>query len=147
METLEFEVRGIVPPRNVKRPSMWNNKKEIPRIIALRKMAYECFKGREPFIGKIKLDIEIHIPQSYNEPGDLDNFIKGICDALSRAIGPLQKEANEMYSKLENIDFHPKKFWVIWDDRQFNEINARLIREEADDFYYKIRIEGRSDGE
>lgn len=145
MKILEFEVRGIVPPRNVTKPSMWKNETEVPRVIELRKKAFECFKGKTPFSKNIKMTIEIFIPKDYNEPGDLDNFIKGIFDCLSKPKDALNHPDFILHEKFilpENYDIHPERFTVIEDDEAIIEVKAKKLFEDTEEPYYRIKIEG-----
>lgn len=144
MRCVEFVVRDEVPPRNVGKKSMWRHETETPRVIEFRRSAREAFGDREPLSRNIRLTIEIRIPADYNEPGDLDNFIKGICDGLRKP-----KEAlinpnfrfHETFNLPENRDIHPERFEVIKDDRDIVEIHATMSKE-SEDLNYKVTIEG-----
>lgn len=145
MESIKFEVRGSVPPRNVGTKSMWNNETEIPRLIKLRKSALKVFEGTRPFSKNIKLGIEIHIPSNYNKPGDIDNFIKGICDSLCVPRTSLANKnfpVHEQFNLPENQDIHPRIFEVIEDDEQIVEIMATKTIGESEDLYYRVTIDG-----
>ncbi|TET90492.1 MAG: hypothetical protein E3J35_06390 [Methanomassiliicoccales archaeon] len=145
MRKVEFEVHGCVPPRNVRPPSMWNNPTEIPRVMKLRKSALSAIRGRKPFSKDIKLAIEILVPRSHNKPGDLDNFIKGICDSLYKPVKSLENEnfePNEIFRRPENEDVHPSKFEVIDDDGQIVKIHATMAVVESEDWFYSITVEG-----
>ena len=131
-----FNVEGIVPPRNVRtNNSLWNNKTEVPRLIELRKKAFDAFYGDVSLSKNITLSVNIHLPHTYNKPGDLDNFIKGICDGLMRCQNHPQLELHETFEKKEYVKIHPKSFAVINDDEQIVKITATKsfedIREES----------------
>jgi hypothetical protein len=113
-----FKVEDIVPPRNVKGKSMWNNDTEVPRIIELRRQAYEALGGSLPLSKEIKLDITIHLPRNYNTPGDLDNFIKGICDGLMKCLHHPQLKLHEDFEKDENAKISPRSFAMIDDGKK-----------------------------
>ena len=145
MESVEFEVRESVPPRNVGAKSMWNNETEIPRVIELRRSAMEAFQGRRVLSENIKLGIEIHIPKSYNKPGDLDNFIKGICDSLYVPKVSLENPnfpIHEYFDLPENQDVNPRTFEIIKDDEQIVEIHAKKIVGDEEELFYSVKIEG-----
>jgi Holliday junction resolvase RusA-like endonuclease len=144
MERVEFEVHGEVPPRNVRRPSMWRHKTETPRVIKLRRSALKAFGNRQPLSRRIKLTVEIHIPRNHNAPGDLDNYLKGICDSLSipkEALDDPTFSVHESFNMLENTDIYPGRFSVIENDRDIVEICARMSKE-SDELFYKVTIEG-----
>ena len=146
MDRIEFEVRGEVPPRNVRQPSMWNNPTEIPRVMKLRKSALGAIRGRRPLTGDVRLTIEIHVPESHNEPGDLDNFIKGICDSLSKPVKSLDNEnfePDEIFNSPENREIHPDTFEIIGDDGQIAEIHATMDVVNSADWWYIIIVEDR----
>lgn len=145
MQKMEFEVRDSLPPKNVKPRSMWNSETEIPCIIELRKKALEAFEGKSVLSKNIKLGIEIHIPASYNKPGDLDNFIKGVCDSLyvpKVSLGNPNFPIHESFDLEENEDIHPSTFEIIEDDEQIVEIHATKTIGESESLFYRIRIEG-----
>ena len=138
----KFEVNGIVPPRNVKGKSMWNNDTEVPRTIELRKKAYEAFDGSTLFEA-ITLVIEIYLPRNYNKPGDLDNFIKGICDGLMKCPDHPQLKLHEKFEKDENAEIHPKSIAKIEDDGKIVKIAATISLEDIEEPFYEIMLEGK----
>lgn len=148
MKPIEFEVKGSVPPRNVRTDSMWNNDTEVPRVIELQRSALGVFKGRRPFSKNITLTIDIHIPKDHNKPGDLDNFIKGICDGLSPPreiqvdpLFPLHKK----FKLPENKDLRPNRpdgFRVFEDDGEIVEINATKTVGEKEELHYRVSVTG-----
>lgn len=144
MTNIEFEVRGEVPPRNVRQPSMWRHKTETPRVIELRRSALKAIGSRQPLSRDIKLTVEIHIPRDHNVPGDLDNYLKGICDSLSiprEALDDPGFSLDESFNLPENMDIHPERFEVIKDDRDIVEIHA-MMSKESEELHYRVTIEG-----
>ena len=95
-----FQVKGIVPPRNVRSKSVWNNQTEVLRLIELRQKAFDALNGDAPLSESIELFVDIHLPRTYNKPGDLDNFIKGICDGLMRCPNHPQLKLHETFEKI-----------------------------------------------
>ena len=141
----EFKVEGIVPPRNVKVKSMWNDPTEVPRLIEFRKNAYAALNGSSPLSGDIALSIKIHLPRNYNKPGDLDNFIKGICDGLS-VIKSTENPNYGIHPDFENpvhAKIHPKSFAMIEDDGEIIEITATKAVEDIEEPFYEITVEGK----
>ncbi|MFQ6060385.1 MAG: hypothetical protein ACE5KV_03685 [Thermoplasmata archaeon] len=146
MKRVEFVVHGLVPPRNVGKQSMWNDDTEVPRVIELRKRALESIGDRQPLSEDIRLTIEIHIPKSHNEPGDLDNFIKGICDSLyvpRKSLDNPNFSFHELFDLPENRNVHPERFAIIKDNGQIAEIHARLDTKESDNLYYRVTVWGK----
>ncbi|MCK4443905.1 MAG: hypothetical protein KAW09_05145 [Thermoplasmata archaeon] len=145
MRRIEFEVLNFPPPRNIGTKSMWSNPTEVPRVVALRKSAYKVFKDKDPFTESVKLRIEIRIPKNYNMPGDLDNFIKGICDSLSRPTKALQHpdfEPHGQFELPENEHIHPeRKFRVIEDDGKIVEIHAKE-KDVGENWWYRVIVTG-----
>jgi Holliday junction resolvase RusA-like endonuclease len=138
-----FKVESIVPPRNVRtNNSMWNNKTEVPRLIELRKKALDAFNGDPSLFKNITLSVSIYLPRTYNKPGDLDNFIKGICDGLMRCPNHPQLKLHETFEKKEYAKIHPKSFAVIDDDEQILKITAEKYFEDIRVPFYEITLEG-----
>jgi len=138
-----FKVERIVPPRNVKGKSMWNNDIEVPRIVELRKEAYKALDGSLPLSEEIKLDIKIYLPRNYNKPGDLDNFIKGICDGLMKCPDHPQLKLHQEFEKDENAEASPKSFAMIKDDEKIVKITAIKSFEDIEEPFYEIILEGK----
>jgi len=138
----KFEVNGIVPPRNVKGKSMWNNDTEVPRTIELRKKAYEALNGSLPLSEEITLDIKIYLPRDYNKPGDLDNFIKGICDGLMKCPDHPQLKLHDTFEYPEHEKIYPKSFAMIEDDEKIVKITATKTVEDIEEPFYEVVIEG-----
>lgn len=150
METLEFEVKDALPPKYRSDKSIWVDKEEAKQVIRLRKEALKYFNGKKPFVKGIKLEIEIWTPkpEGHEKPGDLDNFIKGICDSLYPPLSSLNNPnfpIHETFKLPENRDIHPMFFMIIIDDEQIKEIWARMNYIEPEGSkHYRIRIEGSS---
>lgn len=139
----EFKVEGIVPPKNVKVKSMWNDSTEVPRLIEFRKNAYDALERSLPLSKDIVLSIKIHLPR--NSTGDLDNFIKGICDGLSviKSTDNPNYEIHPDFDKREYENIHPKTFAMIEDDGEIIEITATKAVEDIEEPFYKITVEGK----
>lgn len=139
-----FTVEGIVPPRNVKGQSMWNDPTEVPRLIEFRKKAYDALDESLPLSEGIALSIKIHIPQGYNKPGDLDNFIKGICDGLSviKSTDNPNYGIHPDFEKHEHKNIHPETFAMIKDDGEIVRITATKTAEDIEEPFYEVVIEG-----
>ncbi len=143
-----FKVEGIVPPRNVRRKSksMWNNPTEVRRLMKLRKEACDELNGSLPLSEDIALSIKIHLPWNYNKPGDLDNFIKGICDGLMKCPNHPKLKLDETFEKPEHAKIHPKTFAMIEDDEKIIKITATKAIEDIEDIeepFYEITVEGK----
>ena len=140
-----FKVDDI-PPKNVKPKSMWNDSTEVSHLIEFRKKAYDVLNESLPLSKNITLSIRIHLPRNYNNPGDLDNFIKGICDGLSM-IKSADNPNCEIHPDFENPDhrnIHPKSFAMIEDDREIIKITAtKTVDEDIEEPFYEITIEGK----
>ena len=142
----KFKVKGLVPPRNIRRKSksMWNNPTEVPRLIKLRKEAYDAL-NRAPLLSEdIALSIKIHLPGNYNKPGDLDNFIKGICDGVMKCPNHPMLKLDETFEKTEHERIYPKTFAVIEDDEKIAKITATKAFEDIEEPFYEITVEGKS---
>jgi len=141
----EFKVEGIVPPRNVRRKSksMWNNLTEVRRLIELRKEAYAALNGASPLSEDIALSIRIHLPRNYNKPGDLDNFIKGICDGLMKCPNHPKLKLDETFEEPEHAKIHPETFAMIEDDEKIIKITAAKAVEDIEEPFYEITVEGK----
>ncbi len=115
----QFKVDDI-PPKNVKPKSMWNNPNEVSHLIEFRKKAYDALNGSLPLSEDITLFIKIHLPRGYNNRGDLDNFIKGICDGLSviKSADNPNYEIHPDFKKFDNKNIHPNTFAMIEDDEK-----------------------------
>ncbi|CAD6490738.1 MAG: hypothetical protein LAKADJCE_00012 [Candidatus Argoarchaeum ethanivorans] len=143
----KFKVEGLVPPRNTrgKNKSMWNDPTEVPRLIKLRKEARDALKGTQPLSRDIVLSIEIHLPVGYNKPGDLDNFVKGICDGLMKCPDDPMLKLDETFEKIEHKKIHPETFAVIEDDEKIVKITATKAFEDIEEPFYEIAVEGKTE--
>ncbi|RZB28816.1 MAG: hypothetical protein AEth_01818 [Candidatus Argoarchaeum ethanivorans] len=141
----KFKVEGLVPPRNIRRKSksMWNNPTEVPRLIKLRKEARDALNRAQPLSRDIVLSIKIHLPRDYNKPGDLDNFVKGICDGLMKCPNHPMLKLDETFEKIEHKKIHPKTFAVIEDDEKIVKITATKAFEDIEEPFYEIAVEGK----
>ena len=141
-----FKVEGLVPPRNTKNKnkSMWNDPTEVPRLIKLREEACDALNKAQPLSEDIALSIKIHLPLNYNELGDLDNFIKGICDGLMKCPNHPTLKLHETFEKTEHKKIYPETFAVIEDDREIVKITATKAFEDIEEPFYEITVEGKS---
>lgn len=133
---------GDIPPKNAKKGSMWNDPTEVLRLLKLRRKAFEALDGSELLMSNIELSVKVHLPKDCSSAGDLDNFIKGICDGLSSyksADNPNHK-IDEMFDNSENIDIHPMTFAMIEDDENITKIMAIKSLEEIKEPFYEITI-------
>jgi hypothetical protein len=139
-----FKVEDI-PPKNVKPKSMWNNPTEVPRLIKLRKEAYAALNGSLPLFEDIALFIKIHLPRNHNKPGDLDNYIKGICDGLStiKSADNPNYEIHPDFKELNHKNIHPETFAIIEDDGEIIKITATKAVEDIKEPFYEVVIEGK----
>lgn len=142
MRIVEFEVKGYIPPRNAGDGSMWTDDTEMSRLLELRREAFEAFGNNPPLGGEIKLEIDVRIPEGHNKPGDLDNFVKGICDGLSAPQKHPDFNLPEVFGTAKNIDFHPDRFRVIEDDNLIFEIHATKKFVDSEEWIYSVRLEG-----
>jgi Holliday junction resolvase RusA-like endonuclease len=148
MDYLEFEVDNALPPKSPSDGSIWINDNEVKRLIKFRKEAFKHFHRTGSFTKNIKLEIEIWTPepQEHKMPGDLDNFIKGVCDSLFYEKSKKENEKFKLHGTfqlLENENIKPQRFEIIDDDKHIVEIWARMnyIKNEKQS-HYRIRIEG-----
>ena len=140
-----FRVQGIVPPRNVKGKSMWNDSTEVPRLIEFRKKAYDALDESLPLSEDVRLSIKIHLPRNYNNPGDLDNYIKGICDGLStiKSADNPNYEIHPDFKELNHKNIHPETFAMIEDDGEIIKITATKAVEDIEEPFYEITVKGK----
>ena len=137
-----FKVEDI-PPKNVKPKSMWNNPNEVSHLIEFRKKAYDVLNESLPLSKDITLSIRIHLPRNYNNRGDLDNFIKGICDGLMKCPNHPKLKLDETFEKPEHKNIHPRKFAMIKDDGAIIKITAAKAVEDIEEPFYEITVEGK----
>jgi hypothetical protein len=84
-ESIDFTVEGQLPPKKDGTNSMWGEHGNFQRLRALRQAAEVAMKGQDPLRRNINLTLEVHCGSSDVRPGDLDNFITGVCDGLQKA--------------------------------------------------------------
>jgi Holliday junction resolvase RusA-like endonuclease len=96
-----------------------------------------------PLSEDIALSIKIHLPRNYNKPGDLDNFIKGICDGLMKCPNHPKLKLDETFEKTEHENIHPKTFAMIEDDEKIIKITATKAVEDVEKPFYEVVIEGK----
>jgi Holliday junction resolvase RusA-like endonuclease len=139
-----FKVDDI-PPKNVKPKSMWNDSTEVPHLIEFRKKAYDVLNESLPLSEDIALSIKIYLPRNYNKPGDLDNFIKGICDGLStiKSVDNPNYEIHPDFKKVNHKNIHPETFAMIEDDEKIVKITAAKAVEDIEEPFYEITVEGK----
>lgn len=148
MYNVEFEVLDALPPKSKSEGSIWVNDNESERVIKLRKEVFKHFHRNGPFTNDIKLEIDIWTPEpeGHEKPGDLDNFIKGVCDSLYRPKSSLLNPNFPLHKDFElpeNEYIHPENFEIINDDEYIIEIKARMnFIELGKEPHYRIRIEG-----
>ncbi len=140
----KFKVEGI-PPKNVKDKSMWNDPTEVHSLIEFRKKACAALDGSLPLSEEIALSIKIHLPQKHNKPGDLDNFIKGICDGLSviKSTDNPNYVIHPDFENSEHAKIHPKSFAMIKDDGAIIKITAKKAVEDIEEPFYEVKIKGK----
>ena len=132
------------PPKNAKKGSMWNDPTEVPRLIKLRKKAFEALGNSQLLSESIELSLKVHLPKDCNSSGDLDNFVKGICDGLSsyKSIENPNHKIDARFEGAEYNDIHPKTFAMIEDDENITKITAIKYLEEIEEPFYEITLKG-----
>ncbi|MDY6964426.1 MAG: hypothetical protein SVM80_00440 [Halobacteriota archaeon] len=136
-----FTVKGT-PPKNARKGSMWNDSTEAFNLIELRKRAFEALGDSELLSENIELSVKVHLPKDCNSAGDLDNFVKGICDGLSsyKSIENPNHKIDAMFEEPEYCDIHPKTFAMIEDDENITKITAIKSLEEIEEPFYEITL-------
>lgn len=143
---MEFEVENCPPPKFRTGERLWNDDKETKNVMRLREKAFEVYQNKLSMSGDVKLTIEISIPEKHRndhlKAGDLDNFIKGICDSISKRL-PADDTFNlhDDYSADEYKHLWLGRFGVIEDDEQIIEIHAKKEFGVSEVWFYRIRIE------
>lgn len=143
---MEFEVENCPPPKFKIGERLWNDDRETEHVMKLREKAYAAYQQKPSMSGDVKLSIEIFIPKKHRndhlKAGDLDNFIKGICDSISRR-SPADDTFNlhDDYSTDDHKHLWPGNFGIIEDDEQIVEILARKKYVDSEVWSYKIVIE------
>lgn len=137
MRTIHFEVKGELPPKK-RTKSMWGNPMQARRLIALRKKALEAFGSRKPLTKNIRLSLLVCIGPWKGaakgvKPGDLDNFIAGVCDGLMRA--DPRASWDPLFRCHENAAVAPCIAIAFEDDSHVTEICAKTVVHDGDDGY------------
>jgi len=139
---IEFEVDDI-PPKKDGSKSMWAKECEAKKIVSLRKRAIEKIKSENvdiPISNRLKLKICIYLPNEKLETtGDLDNFITGICDALQKVHGNVNKW-DKIFDQPENDDINPT-ISIISNDSKIISIIAMKKEANKENTHYKIVIQ------
>ncbi|MCY4497304.1 MAG: RusA family crossover junction endodeoxyribonuclease [Rhodospirillaceae bacterium] len=158
-EPIKFEVKNkgkdLLPPKKRGKKSMWSNRTEAPRLLALRKAAKDQMKDQgveKPYCRetKIRLTLCVYV-QSEREresgetgAGDLDNFITGVCDGLMAAHDNLLRAEtwHEDFDTAEE-ELHPSEAIAYEDDSQIMEICAKKVVDPTpgDDGWYEVKLE------
>ena len=144
-EPIRFEVRGL-PPRKGAVSSMWNKKAsraQKHKLIALRKAALAAIEahGDKPFLGeRIRLTLYVHIEcrEEGENPGDLDNFVTGVCDGLVAAKEGTRPD--DCFFHKRDDAHNPWKPIAFGDDHQIEEICAKKVVAEGED-WYRVELE------
>ena len=134
----EKPIKGL-PPKKGANISMWNDKKhiEVGRVIMLRE---EMASKLQDKIFKKNIQIELIIKTNEENPGDLDNFVSGVCDALMKAHGNAHLSKKFENKKFKIID--PRKVKFIEDDSEITKIEATIEKTDQNKDYYTLRISG-----
>jgi Holliday junction resolvase RusA-like endonuclease len=146
---IEFTVQNI-PPKKDGANSMWSKDSEAPRIIALRKAAFDEMQKVgifEPFQSPVKLEFTVFATSSHfrlvsgNYIGDLDTFVTGICDGLQAAHGNVQS-AHPLFQSLQNTAIDFRHDLLIKNDAQVVSITAKKVPiDNQQQPYYKVIVE------
>jgi hypothetical protein len=140
---IEFRVDDI-PPKKDGANSIWGKDTEAPRIISLRKKAFEGMKkqGLSCISSRVSLAISLHVPSYQLESiGDLDNFIGGVCDGLQKA--DARARIHEQFKAFAGQKIHPSYSLLENDSRIMSIIaqKAKLEPKEEVRSYYTVVIE------
>ena len=139
MGSIQFQVKGELPPKKGGGISMWNDRTQEPRLIQLRKEAVAAFEKNgspPPFTKDIQLTLRLKVGEGFlrkrsadpNNFGDLDSLVGGVCDGLQRP--PLDSEC-----------FFPS-FCAIEDDSQVVKIAAEKDLGAGHHCRYEIELDG-----
>ncbi|MDE2660162.1 MAG: hypothetical protein OXI45_08120 [Acidobacteriota bacterium] len=135
-------MNGELPPKKGAAISMWGNGTEASRLIALRKAALHALGPNRPFAQNIRLTLRVSVgrPRGGENPGDLDNFVTGVCDGLMAA--DPRATVHPLFGKEENADVDPSKTIAIRDDQHVVEINASKTVGPGTHCRYEVTLEG-----
>ena len=139
MRSIQFEVRGELPPKKGGAISMWNDNTQEPRLILFRRGVFAAFEKKgspRPFTKNIQLKLRLKVGSRFlrkrsadpNNFGDLDSLVAGVCDGLQRP--PPNREC-----------FFPS-FCAIENDSQVVKIVAEKSLGSGDHCCYEIELEG-----
>lgn len=138
---IAFRVQDSFPPKKDGASSMWAKSAEIPRLIALRKAAFEAMGSDAPLRRNLTLKLAIYCStRELARAGDLDNFITGVCDGLMAANPRIKKDSRWSERRLEAIK--PEVSIAIEDDSEVVAIHAIKVGSEKDPVWYEVVIEG-----
>ena len=147
--SVEFTVQNI-PPRKDGANSMWSKDSEAPRIIALRKAAFDEMQKTgifEPFQSSVRLEFTLFAARSHfsfvsgNYIGDLDTFITGICDGLQAAHGN-EQPAHPLFQSLQNTAIDFRHDLLIKNDAHVVSITAKKVPiDNQQQPYYRVIVE------
>lgn len=86
MTTIQFWVGDALPPRKVGANSMWSNRTETARLVALRRAAKRVMNGSAPLRKNVRMRITVY-PKETDLPSaaDLDGFVSGLWHGLKSA--------------------------------------------------------------
>jgi Holliday junction resolvase RusA-like endonuclease len=125
MRRISFEVKGELPPK--KRP---RSEIQKARLNALRDKAREALRSQAndvPFARDVRLTLSVHIGLEDDRkkgkwgPGDLDNFVAGVCDGLKEE--------------------HSARFGIS-DDSKVVRIDAKKVVGPDPESWYVVVLEG-----
>jgi hypothetical protein len=138
-----FVVKGYLPPSKNEAKSLFGTPSMVDRVIKLRLAASEALHGDPPLRRDIRLALVVHVEfPNERASGDLDNFIRGICDSLMAANPQARDYADPKFKQrgLEHIDL--ARPVAVEDDCGVLEINARKVALDTNSPWYEITLEG-----
>jgi hypothetical protein len=127
-----------LPPKKNEAKSMWNNPREIDKLINLRKCAKETFAHVQPLGNQIRMSVQLNLSANSRIRGDLANYVGGICDALMAA-RCRDNQLHSQWCKPELIDIHPSIPVAYIDDSQITAIDVVLAAGD-DQPWYSIKL-------
>ena len=154
-KTIPFSVEGELPPKKRGEKSMWGNSTEAPRLMALREAAKQEMRNRgykEPLEGNLRLTLTVYVGAQKERksgrtgPGDLDNFITGVCDGLMAAHPNIRRRQDywaEEFRTCEDESLLPSEPIAFEDDRYVTEICAKKVVDPAlgNGCRYEVKLE------